>query len=385
MDLSIKYYRIPLILACHHASAVQWTYTICFLLSFFVFFLFHLSTIPQSLIQFNPPGNSHLPSPPVLFTLSLFPPCLYSFLVLTLHLQFSRLSCASLCPPLSPLTVLRASPLIYPANFSLFPSLLSLPLAASSKLLLVIINLQSTKHNKQMHTFSSMRHAWHINTSNHAHTHEPELPDTHTHTQSFTATKPQRYAARPWEKRGSYHTTAQTGTQSPILYVGACLWYTNQCTQTNIPRCKKNTSKHTNKMGTQAQKQTYTNTVNQWINKKTQPLYTGAGTWEWHTSSSKEGLKEHTATPPQPLPPSPARPWLPIYVQRPSINLSLTQASLWSTVLSQGLWRAQQPPAPGREQGRQQTRDERKTETGKREWKGKGGDDNDKRCGLLTE
>lgn len=72
--------------------------------------------------------------------------------------------------------------------------------------------------------------------------------------QSCTATKPQSYTPRPGENRGSYHATAQTGTQYSILDVEACLQYTNQCTQTNMPLHthdykQTQTHKHTNKMG----------------------------------------------------------------------------------------------------------------------------------------
>lgn len=52
----------------------------------------------------------------------------------------------------------------------------------------------------------------------------------------------------PWEKRGSCHTTTQTGAQFSMLYVGACLQHTNRCTQTNIPRHTR-LQANTNKMG----------------------------------------------------------------------------------------------------------------------------------------
>lgn len=54
-------------------------------------------------------------------------------------------------------------------------------------------------------------------------------------------------------------------------------------------------------------------------------------------ASSKAHLKEHTATTLAPAPLQP--PTLPIYIQRPSINLSLAQPCLWSTALTVALWR----------------------------------------------
>lgn len=71
---------------------------------------------------------------------------------------------------------------------------------------------------------------------------------------------------RAWDQRGSYHIIAQTGTQSPIRYVGACLQYTNQCTQTNILWCTR-LQANTNRVGTYTDTK-HTNTVNVWINKK---------------------------------------------------------------------------------------------------------------------
>lgn len=196
---------------------------------------------------------------------------------------------------------------------------------------------------------------------------------------SCTATKPQSYTPRPGENRGSYHTTAQTGTQYSILDVGACLQYTNQCTQTNMP-LHTHDYKQTQTHKQNGHKRTYTNTLNEWINKKAQPLYTVTSTWERRASSSKWGLKEHAATPPGRsllLPPTPPNSQymfkghpLTFHSHRPLCDLLLSAKGFEEHSNSQHQGESKGGSKRDMTEGRK-----RRRET----------NNNDKRCALLTD
>lgn len=185
-----------------------------------VFFLFHLNTIPRSLIQFHPPGNSFI-YPPNLF--SSPSPC-------SLHV-FVHPTCPDPSPPVFPSSLpisfssftsscsfssLSTHPTLS-LCFSFSTSVLFLPLAASCNLLLLIINLQSTKHvrckctHSQAHAGYDMLDTY---TSSAAHKNQ----HFQIHTQSFTATKPGSYVCKGLrEKRQlSYDHTNRNTVPNPL-------------------------------------------------------------------------------------------------------------------------------------------------------------------------
>lgn len=166
MDLAENVTKSPFILSCHRVLLQCSKHTVCFFLSlcFFFFFTSTPSLDPSSnfihplTFSFTLPTCSfHLP---LVLSVSSFLP-----LVLTLPLQFSILphpSHFSALPPLAPFSLFNPllSSISLPVSVSSSFSLLFLPLAASCNLLLLIINLQSTKHAgcKCAHSQAHMGH-----------------------------------------------------------------------------------------------------------------------------------------------------------------------------------------------------------------------------------
>lgn len=154
----------------------------------------YVSSFRCVFFSFSPQHHPSIPHP-ITSTRKLFhpppiaPPCLHCPpLVLTPHPQFSSLPFPfSSSTPSCRFTSLSTRPSLS-LHASLSPTLLSLPLAASRKLLLVIINLQSTKHMRSKRTHDTLDAYTQAFLCAHRH--------THTRAESFTATEPESYTAR---------------------------------------------------------------------------------------------------------------------------------------------------------------------------------------------